>query len=51
MIGTNNTGHRFEKPQNIANGVQAIVQQLKRRLPKTKILFIGYFSSWRNSKR
>ena len=43
MIGTNNTGHRFEKPQNIANGVQAIVQQLKRRLPKTKILLLAIF--------
>lgn len=43
MIGTNNTGHRFDKPKNIANGVQAIVKQLKHRLPETKILLLAIF--------
>ncbi|MGL1958455.1 MAG: putative glycoside hydrolase [Colwellia sp.] len=43
MIGTNNTGHRMENPTYIANGVQAIVKQLKQRLPETKILLLAIF--------
>ncbi len=43
MIGTNNTGHRMEQPQYIANGVQAIVKQLKQALPDTHILLLAIF--------
>lgn len=43
MIGTNNTGHRLDKPENINKGVQAIVKQLKQRLPDTQILLLAIF--------
>lgn len=43
MIGTNNTGHRREKPQYTANGIKAILDELRTRLPETKILLLGVF--------
>jgi len=50
MIGTNNTGHRMDKPENIAKGVRAIVKQLQKRLPKTKVLLLDIFPRGENSK-
>ncbi len=43
MIGTNNTGHRREAPERIADGVTAILQQCMRRLPDTRILLLAIF--------
>ena len=43
MIGTNNTGHRQDKPENTAAGIKAIVAELQKRLPKTKILILAVF--------
>lgn len=43
MIGTNNTGHRMEKPQYTAMGIKAILEELRTRLPETKILLLGVF--------
>ncbi len=43
MIGTNNTGHRFDPALATANGIQAIVNKLKKKLPKTKVLILGIF--------
>ncbi|MDN4503455.1 putative glycoside hydrolase [Alteromonadaceae bacterium BrNp21-10] len=43
MIGTNNTGHRFDKPEYIANGVKAIIDDLAVRLPKTPLLLLAIF--------
>lgn len=43
MIGTNNTGHRLENPEYTANGIKTIVQELRTRLPETKILLLGIF--------
>lgn len=43
MIGTNNTGHRQENPEYIAKGIEAIVSELRTRLPKTKILLLAIF--------
>jgi beta-glucosidase len=43
MIGTNNTGHRKEKPELTAAGIKAILEQLDKRLPETKILLLGVF--------
>ncbi len=43
MIGTNNAGHRRENPKDTALGVAAIVDDLKKRLPKTKILLLAIF--------
>jgi len=41
MIGQNNGGHNTAK--EIGNGVAAIVQQLRVKLPETKILVLGIF--------
>lgn len=43
MIGTNNAGHRQDKPQHTAAGVREIIQQLRKRLPETKILLLAIF--------
>ena len=49
MIGTNNAGHRQDKPEDTAAGVQAIVDQLLKRLPKTKILLLAIFPRGRDA--
>jgi lysophospholipase L1-like esterase len=41
MIGTNNTG--AHSPEQIAAGIQAIVEQLRRDKPQMKILLLGIF--------
>lgn len=43
MIGTNNTGHRRENPQTTAAGIKKILEELKQRLPETKILLLAIF--------
>lgn len=43
MIGTNNAGHRRDKPEHIAMGIKAILDELKTRLPETKCLLLGIF--------
>jgi lysophospholipase L1-like esterase len=41
MIGTNNL--HSETPDEIAQGTSAIIAELRRQLPKTKILLLGIF--------
>ncbi|ELX12993.1 esterase SGNH hydrolase-type subgroup [Janthinobacterium sp. HH01] len=43
MIGTNNTGHREEDPKTTAAGVQRDIDELRLRLPATKILLLAIF--------
>jgi lysophospholipase L1-like esterase len=43
MIGTNNTGH--DTWQDVLAGDIAIVEELHRRLPNTKVLLLGIFPS------
>jgi lysophospholipase L1-like esterase len=43
MIGTNNTGHREDKPQDIAAGVKAILDELKVKAPSAKVLLLAIF--------
>ena len=43
MIGTNNTGHRLAKPQYTATGIKTVLQELRTRLPDTRILLLGIF--------
>jgi beta-glucosidase len=43
MIGTNNTGHRMDKPEEIAEGVEAVVGRLTARFPKARILLLDIF--------
>ena len=41
MIGTNNASSNT--PDEIAQGITAIVQELRRKLPETKVLLLGVF--------
>ena len=43
MIGTNNAGHRHEPSHYTTKGVAAVVAELQKRLPETKILLLGIF--------
>jgi lysophospholipase L1-like esterase len=43
MIGTNNSGDRQDDPKATAGGVKAIVNELRRRLPDTKVLLLAIF--------
>jgi lysophospholipase L1-like esterase len=43
MFGTNNTGHRQEDPATTAAGIKRNIDELRRRLPDTKILLLAIF--------
>jgi lysophospholipase L1-like esterase len=43
MIGTNNTGHRQDKPKETALGIKHILELLKSQLPNTKVLLLAIF--------
>lgn len=43
MIGTNNTGHRMDPADYTAEGIAMIVDELRERLPKAKILLLAIF--------
>jgi len=43
MIGTNNTGHRKENAEHTAIGIKRVIDELKMRLPSTKVLLLDVF--------
>jgi lysophospholipase L1-like esterase len=43
MFGTNNTGHRMENAALTAAGIRRNIDELRRRLPDTKILLLAIF--------
>jgi arylsulfatase A-like enzyme/lysophospholipase L1-like esterase len=43
MIGTNNTGHFDQDPDEVAAGVERILEILAERLPDTKVILHGIF--------
>lgn len=43
MFGTNNTGHRQEKPELTAAAIKRDIEELQKRLPNTKILLLAIF--------
>lgn len=43
MIGTNNTGHFMQDPEEVAAGVREILDILQQRLPDTKVVLHGVF--------
>jgi lysophospholipase L1-like esterase len=45
MIGTNDTGHAELSADRAGRGIDAVVAELKLRLPKTKILLVGILPS------
>lgn len=48
MIGTNNSNGNDHTPQEIADGITAIVKLLRERLPQTRVLLLSIFP--RNEK-
>ena len=43
MIGTNNTGHRQDDPDDTAAGIKAILDKLAEKTPNTKVLLLAIF--------
>jgi lysophospholipase L1-like esterase len=43
MIGTNNTGHRQDNPEDTALGIETILETLNEKLPETKVLLLAVF--------
>lgn len=43
MIGTNNTGHRAEDPATTAAGIKRLIDEIRQRLPDTKVLLLAVF--------
>ncbi len=43
MIGTNNTGHFDQEPEEVVEGVESILKILESRTPETQILLLGIF--------
>lgn len=43
MIGTNNTGDRQDPPEVTVAGVERILQELRQRLPQTRVLLLAVF--------
>lgn len=43
LIGTNNTGHRLQNPNDTAEGIRKILTTLRTKLPQTKILLLAIF--------
>ncbi len=43
MIGTNNTGHKMQDPEEVAEGIKRILEILHEKTPETKILLLAIF--------
>lgn len=43
MIGTNNFGLQNDQPADVARGVEALLKQLRTKLPESQILLLGIF--------
>lgn len=43
MIGTNNTGHQMQEPEEVAAGVGRILELLAEKSPDTRVLLLGIF--------
>lgn len=43
MIGTNNTGHRMDPAQQTAGGIQSMLNEIRGRLPESKVLLLAIF--------
>lgn len=51
LIGTNNSNSDSSTPERIADGIKAIVCELRTRLPKTKVLVLGIFPKGSKEQR
>lgn len=51
LIGTNNAGHNHEPAEQIAAGIEVILQEIKTRLPNSKIILLAIFPRSRNQSK
>jgi lysophospholipase L1-like esterase len=51
LIGTNNAGHRHDKPAEIAAGVQSIIKSIQKKLPNSTIILTAIFPRSRNRNK
>ena len=49
MIGTNNTGHSLQDPQQVAAGVKRILEIIAEQSPQTKVVLHGIFPRGRKA--
>ena len=47
-IGTNNTGHLMQDPQEVAAGIERILEILAEKSPETKVVLHGVFPRGRS---
>ena len=43
LIGTNNTGHLMQDPTEVAEGIRTIIEQVRKKSPRTQILLHSIF--------
>jgi lysophospholipase L1-like esterase len=51
LIGTNNAGHRHDKPNEIADGIKCIVVSITKKIPDCKIILTALFPRSRNKHK
>lgn len=51
LIGTNNAGHRHDKPEDIAAGIQLILESIRQKLPSSRIILTAIFPRSRNRNK
>lgn len=51
LIGTNNAGHRHDKPDEIAAGIKHIISSIREKMPNSKIILSAIFPRSRNKRK
>jgi lysophospholipase L1-like esterase len=51
LIGTNNAGHRHDKPSEIADGIKRIIATITKKIPHCKIILTALFPRSRNKHK
>ena len=50
MVGTNNSGHRNDKPEDIAAGIRRLLDLIAKKQPQSKVLLLPIFPRGANAK-
>lgn len=51
LVGTNNAGHRHDTPQEIALGIESILDSIQALMPASRIILTAIFPRSRNPKK
>jgi N-acetylglucosamine-6-sulfatase len=49
QVGNNNTGHKMQSPEEVADAIREIVETLRRLVPESKIVLLGRFPRGQDS--